>query len=70
MSGRPVISVDRDRCMGSGMCIVFAPATFAHDDEAKAVVVDAGGDPAESVRAAVEGCPTGALQLVSDEEGA
>ena len=24
--------------MGSGMCIVYAPGTFAHDDETKAVV--------------------------------
>ncbi len=32
------IVVDRELCMGSGMCIVYAPGTFAHDDETKAVV--------------------------------
>ena len=31
--------------MGSGMCIVYAPNTFAHDDETKAIVVDPDGDP-------------------------
>ena len=29
--------------MGSGMCIVYAPDTFAHDDETKAIVVDPDG---------------------------
>ena len=64
----PRISVDRERCIGSGMCIVFAPGTFAHDAEAKAIVVDPDGDPEEAVRNAVEGCPTGALAI--HEQGA
>jgi ferredoxin len=63
------ISVDRERCLGSGLCIVYAPNTFAHDDEAKAVVVDPTGDPVEAIRNAVEACPTSALRLVDDREG-
>ena len=57
----PTITVDRELCMGSGMCIVYAPGTFAHDDETKAVVVDPAGDPIESIRNAVcaIGCPDG-----------
>jgi len=55
--------------MGSGMCIVFAPNTFTHDDQAKAVVVDPEGDPIDAVRNAVEACPTSALQLIVDREG-
>jgi ferredoxin len=53
--------------MGSGTCIMYAPGTFDHDDETKAVVIDADADPIESVRTAVEACPTGALRL--SEEG-
>ena len=34
----PTIVVDRELCMGSGMCIVYAANTFAHDDETKAIV--------------------------------
>ena len=52
--------------MGSGVCIVYAPATFAHDDETKAVVDDPTGDPAADIRTAVEACPTGALDSVSE----
>ena len=54
--------VDRELCMGSGMCIVYAAGTFAHDDETKAVVIDPAGDPIEAIRTAVEACPTSALR--------
>ena len=60
------IRIDRERCMGSGMCIVYAPGTFAHDATAKAVVVDPGGDPIESIRSAVEACPTSALRIAGE----
>jgi ferredoxin len=67
----PKIVVDRELCMGSGMCIVYAPGTFAHDDETKAVVIDPNGDPIESVRNAVQACPTSAIRIVDDNsEGA
>jgi ferredoxin len=56
--------------MGSGMCVVFAPGTFANDDEAKAVVQVPPGDPADVIAAAVEACPTGALSLAGDGTGA
>lgn len=64
----PEITVDRELCMGSGMCIVYAPATFAHDDETKAIVVDPNGDPIESIRNAVQACPTSAIRLVDENE--
>jgi len=68
-AGHLSISVDRDVCMGSGMCIMYAPATFAHDDQTKAIVLDAGGDPEDTIRTAVEACPTGALSIIDDREG-
>ena len=55
--------------MGSGMCIAYAPNTFAHDDQTKAVVVDPTGDPVDVIRAAVDACPMGALSMPSDEDG-
>jgi ferredoxin len=62
----PIIAVDRELCMGSGMCIIYAPGTFEHDDETKAVVVDPNGDPIESIRNAVQACPTSAITLTED----
>jgi ferredoxin len=55
--------------MGSGMCIMYAPATFVHDEDTKAVVMDPDGDPDESIRIAVEACPTGALRLTDNQNG-
>jgi ferredoxin len=61
------ITVDRELCMGSGMCMVYAPGTFAHDDEAKAVVVDPEADGPDALQAALEACPTGALRMEADQ---
>lgn len=59
--------VDREACIGSGVCVLHAPHTFEHDDEAVAFVADPNGDPAEDVATAVEACPTGALRLTARE---
>ncbi len=56
--------------MGSGMCIMYAPNTFAHDDQTKAVVTAVEGDPLDALNNAVEACPTAALTLVYEPEGA
>ncbi len=66
----PNIVVDRELCMGSGMCIVYAPNTFAHDDETKAVVIDPAGDPIEAIRNAAQACPTSAIRLMGDNDEA
>jgi ferredoxin len=66
---RWTIAVDRERCMGSGLCVMYASGTFEHDDQAKAIVVDPRGDPIDVIRTAVEACPTGALRLVLDDGG-
>jgi ferredoxin len=51
------------------MCSVYAPGTFVQNDQAKVIVIDPPGDPLESIRIAVEACPTGALELL-DSNGA
>jgi ferredoxin len=66
MPGR-AIQVDRERCMGSGSCGFWAPATFDLDDEGIAVVIDAEGDDEQRVANAVRGCPTHAITLVAGE---
>jgi ferredoxin len=58
------ILIDRETCMGSGVCCVYAPNTFTTDDDAKVVVTDPAGDPPDRIRSAVQGCPTGAIQMV------
>ena len=62
--------VDRHRCIGSGNCVFWAPATFELDDEeGLAVVVDPSGDDIDRIRVAVDGCPSKALSLRLDDGG-
>jgi ferredoxin len=66
----PNVIADRNTCIGSGMCVFTAPGTFTQDGEAKVVVLTPSTDDLETVRAAVEGCPTRALTVTTDDEGA
>ncbi|OHV30447.1 MULTISPECIES: ferredoxin [Pseudofrankia] len=61
------ITVDRERCMGSGICLVYAAGTFDHDEDAKAVVTDSAADPINAIRVAAEACPTSAIQLALND---
>lgn len=62
------VAVDRDLCLGAGMCVVYAPRTFTHDAEAKAVVTEPPNDALSEIRNAVDACPMGALSLPGHEE--
>ncbi len=68
MSGWSV-TVDRDRCIGSGLCVSYAPGSFDQDEEAKVVLVVDSTDDIDLVRTAVEACPTRAIQLQTIDEG-
>ena len=60
------ITIDRDVCIGSGQCTVYAGATFTQDAEAKVTLLDPVGDDLDAIRTAVEACPTRALTLVDE----
>jgi ferredoxin len=60
------ITIDRDKCVGSGNCVFWAPATFDLDEEGFSVVIDPVGDTGDRVRVAAEGCPSKAI-TVEDE---
>lgn len=57
------VTADRDRCIGSGSCVVYAPGAFTQDAEAKVVVLDPVEDDVDTVRIAVDACPTHALAV-------
>ena len=60
------IRIDRDRCMGSGNCVFWAPETFDLGEDGYSVVVDAAATDEERLRVAAEGCPVGAISLWRD----
>jgi ferredoxin len=57
------IKIDTERCMGSGNCAFWAPATFDINDQNLAYVIDPEGDSEDKIRNAAEGCPTQAISL-------
>ncbi len=57
------IRIDRDRCMGSGNCVFWAPATFDLGDDGHSVVLDAAATDEDRLRVAAQGCPVGAISL-------
>ena len=63
----PRVEADRDVCIGSGVCVMYAPGTFTQDGEAKVVVLTRPSDGPDEIRIAVGACPTSALTLVNEE---
>jgi ferredoxin len=53
-------SVDRDTCIGSGMCVGIAPAHFTLDDGHSRPLAEF-IDPADAVLDAAESCPVEAI---------
>lgn len=62
MSG---VQVDRERCVGSGVCESLAPEVFEIDDDGVLQVLreDPAADQLDEVRDAVQSCPARALTL-------
>ncbi|MEV4759277.1 ferredoxin [Micromonospora sp. NPDC049559] len=60
------VRVDRERCCGSGNCVLAAPEVFDQDDADGLVLLRRAEVPpelADGVRRAVDLCPAGALGL-------
>jgi ferredoxin len=62
------IRIDRELCMGSGQCLVYAGGTFDQDDDTVAVVIDPYGDSDADIRTAAERCPTRAITFVEQDQ--
>ena len=60
------VVVDRDRCIGSGMCTTIAPALFDMDDDGVLIVIKEAPAPNEqsSLLDAVACCPVNALSAL------
>lgn len=62
------LTIDRERCLGAGRCVLTEPDVFDQDEDDGRVLLLAGphGDGPEvtaGIRRAVQFCPTGALSL-------
>ncbi|WP_020667349.1 ferredoxin [Amycolatopsis nigrescens] len=60
------IEIDRESCIGAGMCALTAPDVFDQDDDDGQVVVLQPTPPADAedqVREAVELCPASVIRV-------
>ncbi|MER7988719.1 ferredoxin [Streptomyces noursei] len=56
------ITIDSDRCVGAGQCVLSAPQVFDQDEDGIVSLLAApGADEAAKVRIAAALCPSGAI---------
>ena len=58
-----MVSIDRDACIGCGVCTTICPDVFELDDEGKAIIKEGADTRLDCVKEAAENCPTNAIQL-------
>jgi len=58
------IKVDQDQCIGCGSCPAVANGTFQMGDDDKAHVLDSVSDDMETIKMAVDSCPTQAISIL------
>jgi len=63
------ITIDRDECIGDGLCANEAPETFELDDEDKAVLLEGSSDSRDSILEAAKSCPTDAIAIEDRDTG-
>ena len=69
MTGRWGVRVDRDVCIGSGLCVGTAPEGFAFDEQQRSRPLSESIDPDEAVRDAAASCPVEAISLTDSGTG-
>jgi ferredoxin len=62
------ISLERDKCITSGQCVLVAPQVFDQDDDGLVELLDESPGPelAEGVREAARLCPAQLIHLSAD----
>ena len=63
------ICVDRDTCIGDGLCAAEAPETFEMDDENIAVVKEGSTEDRQTIVDAACCCPVYAIVVEDTESG-
>ena len=63
------ISIDREACVGDGLCSETAPQTFMIDHDGKSMVVDPDGEESKYIKEAARSCRLQAITLYDRETG-
>jgi ferredoxin len=63
------VSIDKNVCICSAMCVAIAPGRFVLDEQQRSGPVEPEIDPDEEVRDAAASCPSEAISLVDAATG-
>ncbi len=63
------ITIDRDTCIGDGLCCNDAPETFEMDDDQIAILKTPAGDDRETIIEAASNCPVESIKVEDTETG-
>jgi len=63
------ITIDRDECIGDGLCVNEAPETFDMDDDSKAILLEASNESRDTIVEAARACPVDAIKVVDAGSG-
>jgi len=57
------IIIDKNLCIGCGVCSTIAPKTFKLGPDGKAEVIEPTVDDEETIKKVIDSCPVGAIKL-------
>lgn len=57
------VKVDRETCIGCGVCVSLCPTVFALDEEGKSKVIKQPEEGECDIDAAASSCPVGAITV-------
>ncbi|MFJ9822038.1 ferredoxin [Streptomyces sp. NPDC101151] len=59
------VTAERDRCVGSGQCVLLSPEVFDQDDDGLVVVLreEPSGEFREEIHQAADLCPSRSIRL-------
>lgn len=66
--GNLEVRVIRNTCIGAATCVVYAPSTFAMDENNIAIINSGEWDKLEKVIAAAQSCPVIAIEVYQNGE--
>ena len=55
------LKVDKNKCIGCGLCATLAINTFEIEDDGKSKVINEEGDSEGDIKNAIKSCPVGAI---------
>lgn len=65
-----IVKINKDKCLGCGMCVGINSDVFDFDDDGLAKVnnENINEENKEDVNSAIDSCPVSAIEVISDEE--